>query len=72
MIHDFQAGAGPIDPAAPQRDPPTVGNDLIVTTNTARTSHLRAYPVRWLKQRYGLTRSYAAVVAAEFGWGEIS
>jgi hypothetical protein len=30
----------------------------------------QSYPVRLLKQRYGLSRNYAAFIAAEFRWGD--
>ena len=50
----------------------TIGNHLNADIATAKTSNLQAYRVRWLEQRFGLSRNYAAVVAAELRWGGVS
>ena len=42
---------------------------LDAMNNTGKPWHPQAYPIRLLKQRYGLSHNYAAVVAAELHWG---
>jgi hypothetical protein len=42
-----------------------------VTENTAKSLQQQPYPVRWLKQRYGLPLNFAAFLAAEFRWGGV-
>ena len=44
---------------------------LKILNSSDGTSKLRqqqAYPVRWLKERYGLSGNYVAFVADEFRW----
>jgi hypothetical protein len=41
---------------------------LYTTDDNIKTSERQAYPIRLLKQRYGLSYNYAAFVAAEFRW----
>lgn len=38
--------------------------------NTGKPWQRQGYPIRLLKQRYGLSYSYATFVAAELRWGE--
>jgi hypothetical protein len=33
--------------------------------NTGKISQPQAYPVRWLEERFGLSRAFAALIAAE-------
>jgi hypothetical protein len=37
-----------------------------VSKGNGKALERQAYPIRWLKQRYGLSPTYAAIVAAEF------
>jgi hypothetical protein len=39
-----------------------------LTEQLNRIPELQAYPIRWLKQRYRLSSTYAAFVAAELRW----
>jgi len=41
---------------------------LYTTNDTVKTWERQAYPIRLLKERYGLYHNYAAFVAAEFRW----
>ena len=43
---------------------------LYAKDGNLKSSPQQAYPIRWLKRRYGLSRNYAAFVAAEFRWGD--
>jgi hypothetical protein len=37
---------------------------------TLKVRQRQAYPVRWLRQRYGLSQNLAFLLAAEFRWGD--
>jgi hypothetical protein len=67
-------GGAPNNEERRQAGPPaTLDQNIEQAFDVAQGSckHLerQADPIRWLKQRYGLSRNYAAVVAAEFRWG---
>jgi len=45
-----------------------IENTFDVDDNTGKILEPQAYPIRWLRQRYRLSRNYAAFVAVEFRW----
>jgi len=46
-----------------------IDNAIDATDDTGKRLQRQAYPIRLLKQRYGLSHNYASFVTAEFGWG---
>jgi hypothetical protein len=45
-----------------------IGKTIDTTDNIGKPRQRQAYPIRLLKQRYGLSQNYAAFLAAEFRW----
>jgi hypothetical protein len=48
-----------------------IDNAIDEIDDTGKRRLEQSYPVRLLKQRYGLSRNYAAFIAAQFRWGEV-
>ena len=52
----------------PERLEGNIDKAIDKPNNAEKSRQEQPYPVRFLSQRYGLSRNYAAFVAAEFRW----
>ena len=66
-IKEEPRGAGP-----PERLEGNIDKAIDKSNNTEKSRHRQPYPVRLLKQRHGLSNTYATFIAAElFRWGGV-
>jgi hypothetical protein len=47
-----------------------IDNTIDKSQDTGGRPGTQAYPARWLRAHYAISGAFAAIIAAEFGWGE--